>query len=188
MAAGEATEASDVSDERLLEAAAAGDRSAFARLLPRHLPRILALAQRLLGSREEAEDIAQETMLRLWRKAPSWKRDGPTVSAWVYAVALTLCRKAWRRRGPPTSALEEDVADASPSPVESAERRERARRLREALARLPQRQREVLVLFYDHGLSMNEIGETLGIGVHAVESLLARGRTRLRCELRDQPR
>ncbi len=186
MAAGEATEASDVSDERLLQAAAAGDRSAFARLLPRHLPRILALAQRLLGSRAEAEDIAQETMLRLWRKAPFWKRDGPAVSAWIYAVALTLCRRAWRRRGPPTSALEEDLVDSSPSPAEAAEHRERARRLREALARLPPRQREALVLFYDHGLAMNEIGETMGIGVHAVESLLARGRARLRRELREE--
>jgi RNA polymerase sigma-70 factor (ECF subfamily) len=181
--AGEAAESPDLSDERLLAAAAAGDRAAFARLLTRHLPRVLGLASRLLGSREDAEDIAQETMLRLWRKAPSWRRDGPPVAAWVYAVALSLCRKAWRRRRHAASEVDDALADQGSSPAESAESRERARLLREGLARLPPRQREALVLFYDHGLSMSEIGEAMGIGEHAVESLLARGRRALRVRL-----
>lgn len=187
MAAEERRDAS-ADDEQLLRRAAAGEERAFALLLRRHLPAVLALAERLLGSRAEAEDVAQETFLRLWRKAPSWRADGPPLAAWLHRIALSLCHKAWRRLGRQTEAPTADLPDPTPLPPEQAQRAEEARRLRAALAELPLRQRAALALFYDQQLGVREIAESLGIGVHAAESLLARARRRLARRLSEEER
>lgn len=110
-------------------------------------PAVLALAERLLGSRAEAEDVAQETFLRLWRKAPSWRADGPPLAAWLHRVALSQCHRAWRRLGRQTEAPTAEPPDPAPLPPEQAQRAEEARRLRAALAELPLRQRAALALF-----------------------------------------
>jgi RNA polymerase sigma-70 factor (ECF subfamily) len=142
---------------------------------------VLGLAARVLGDVAEAEDVAQEAMLRLWRAAPGWSTEGgATVATWLHRVALNLCIDRLRRRGR-TQPIE-DAADP-PDPAPTAEAllidADRADALRSALGRLPDRQRRAIVLRHFEGLTNPEIAQELETGVEAVESLLARGRRAL---------
>jgi RNA polymerase sigma-70 factor (ECF subfamily) len=172
----------DDDDARLLAAFAAGDRAAARVLTDRHLPRAYRYAARVLGDRAEAEDVAQEAMLRLWRQAAYWRSGEAQVSTWVYRVTSNLCTdRLRRRRTRATEAL--DVAGDPPDGAPGAEARmqdaARAAALQAALDALPERQRQAVVLRHLEGRSNPEIAEILGIGVEAVESLTARGKRAL---------
>src|SRR5918997_4063532 len=86
-------------DAELLARYAGGDQSAARELTSRHAPRIFALARRMLADAAEAEDVTQETMLRLWRIAPDWQ-DRAAVGTWLYRVASNLCIDRLRRLTP----------------------------------------------------------------------------------------
>merc|ERR1711965_1104597 len=91
---------SDCSDEDLLGAYAAGEPAAARALTVRLGPKAFGLAMRMLGDRAEAEDVAQEALLRLWRAAPGWRTGEAKVSTWLYRVVSNLCiDRIWRRRG-----------------------------------------------------------------------------------------
>ena len=180
---------SDVSDEALLALYAKGDRAAARALTVRLTPRILAFAGRMLGDRAEAEDVAQEAMLRLWRIAPDWRSGEAQVSTWLYRVASNLCtdRLRRRKRGAAT-ALDDapDVADQAPGVVAALIAGDRMRALDAALAALPERQRQAVVLRHIDGLANPDIAAVMDIGVEAVESLTARGKRSLTALLAGQ--
>jgi RNA polymerase sigma-70 factor (ECF subfamily) len=137
----------------------------------------------MLNDRAEAEDVAQETMLRLWRMAPDWRADGAALGTWLYRVASNLCiDRLRRRRGAPADAAPE-VADASPGAQARLEAADRAAALGAALARLPERQRLAVVLRHLEERPNPEVAAILEISVEAVESLLARARRALAAEL-----
>lgn len=173
----------DASDEELLARYAKGDRSAALVLTRRITPRILGYAARILaGDRAEAEDVAQDTMLRLWRMAPDWRPGEAKVTTWAYRVATNLCidrQRSRRRRG--QVALDEapDIADTSPVAEDRLQHDRRMAELAAALADLPDRQRQAVVLRHLEGLSNPEIAEVMGVGVEAVENLTARGKRAL---------
>ena len=175
--------ASDVSDEALMVLYANGDRPAALALTRRVTPRILAYATRLLGGdRSEAEDVAQETMLRLWRVAPTWRAGETKVTTWAYRVATNLCIDRQRTRLRKGSLPLEDVPDLLASGPDAEGRMQTAQRLdalHAALACLPDRQRQAVVLRHIEGLANPEIAQILEIGVEAVESLTARGKRAL---------
>lgn len=172
----------DTPDDALLVLYANGDRAAARELAGRHLSRILGFATRLLGDRAEAEDVAQEAMLRLWRIAPDWRPGEAKVSTWLYRVVTNLCtdrlRLRTRRRA---IGLEDapDIADDAQSVVAVMEERDRMAALNDALATLPDRQRQAVVLRHIEGLSNPDIAQIMEIGVEAVESLTARGKRAL---------
>lgn len=174
--------AHDTPDDALLVLYANGDRAAARELAARHLSRVLGFATRLLGDRAEAEDVAQEAMLRLWRIAPDWRPGEAKVSTWLYRVVTNLCtdrlRLRTRRRA---VGLEDapDIADDAQSVVAVMEERDRMAALNEALATLPDRQRQAVVLRHIEGLSNPDIAQIMEIGVEAVESLTARGKRAL---------
>ncbi|HRQ63930.1 MAG TPA: RNA polymerase sigma factor [Xanthomonadaceae bacterium] len=172
-------------DDELVRRMALGDQGACAGLLERHLDRIRALAQRMLGNVDDANDVAQDTFLRAWQLAPDWQAGRARFSTWLYRVALNLCRDRLRARRPESAIDTVDLADAAPSPEGVAHHDQLVARLDVALHRLPLRQREALVLFHDHGLSQAEIAASLDISVEAVESLLARSRRALRRSLQE---
>ena len=87
-----------VTDEDLLALYAGGDRVAARSLTARLTPRVLSLALRMLGDRAEAEDVAQEAMVRLWKIAPDWRAGEAKISTWLYRVAANLCTDRLRRR------------------------------------------------------------------------------------------
>jgi RNA polymerase sigma-70 factor (ECF subfamily) len=181
---------SETSDEALMVLYANGERHAALALTQRITPRILAYAARMLGGdRAEAEDVAQETMLRLWRVARDWRQGETKVTTWAYRVATNLCidrQRSHRRRG-------QVALDTSPEPEDAAQgvegRLQDARRmaaLEEALADLPDRQRQAVVLRHIEGLANPEIAVVMEIGVEAVESLTARGKRALAQRLAGQ--
>ena len=171
------------SDEALLELYANGDRQAALCLTQRLAPRLLAYASRLLGGdRAEAEDVAQETMLRLWRVATAWRPGETKVTTWAYRVATNLCIDRQRKRTRRGSVrLDEapEIADTAPGADERMQDHRRLRALQDALATLPDRQRQAVVLRHIEGLSNPEIAAVMDIGVEAVESLTARGKRAL---------
>jgi len=180
---------SDLGDEVLLARYAQGDRMAARALVLRLSPRVLGYAARLLGDRAEAEDVAQEAMMRLWRIAPDWRSGEAQVTTWLYRVVTNLVtdrQRARRRRA--TNGLDEapEVPDGSPGVVARLIEADRMAALDAALVQLPDRQRQAVVLRHIEGLSNPEIASVMEIGVEAVESLTARGKRALAALLSGQ--
>lgn len=172
-------------DAALLERATAGDEPAFAQLVDRHLPRLHGLAWRALGSVPEAEEVTQETLLRAWRQLPSWQPGQALFSTWLQRVALNLVndRLRARREQVPIEGLEL-VSDAA-APDRVTAQVQRARRVRQSLQALPQRQRDAILLCHFEGLGNIEAAAALEVSVEALESLVSRARRALRQSLSD---
>lgn len=169
----------DVSDEALLVLYANGDSAAARALMMRLTPRVLGFASRMLSDSSEAEDVAQEAMLKLWKIAPDWRQNEAKVSTWLYRVVSNLCTdRLRRRRGVGLDTIDEPEDDR-PNAEESLQQKSRAEALNAALETLPTRQRQAVILRHIEGLTNPEISEVMDIGVEAVESLTARGKRAL---------
>ncbi len=174
---------SDVSDEALLVAFGNGDREAAQALTLRLTPRVLGFAARMLNDRAEAEDVAQEAMLRLWRQAPEWRQGEAKVTTWLYRVVSNLCTDRLRKsRGQALDSVPEPE-DESPGAEAGLQQEARAKALEQALQELPERQRQAVILRHIEGFSNPEIAQVMDIGVEAVESLTARGKRALAANL-----
>lgn len=175
-------------DAVLLSRYAAGDARAAADLAARYGPRLMSLAWRMLNDRAEAEDVAQDAMLKLWQIAPDWREGEAQVSTWLYRVAANLCTDRLRRRGRAQVGLDgvAEPADPGPSAAERLQAASRDAALQAALAALPDRQRQAVVLRHIEGLGNPEIAAIMETGVDAVESLTARGKRGLRAALAGQ--
>ncbi len=168
-----------VPDEALLVAFANGDRGAARVLTERLAPRVFGFAMRLLANRAEAEDVVQEAMLRLWKVAPDWRQGEARITTWLYRVVSNLCTDRLRgRRGVGLDAIDEPE-DPAPSALAAMAEAQRREALEAALAQLPDRQRQAVVLRHVEGLSNPEIATIIGVSVEAVESLTARGKRAL---------
>ncbi len=169
----------DQPDDALLAAYGRGERVAARILAERFLPRLYGHAMRMLNDRAEAEDVAQEAMLRLWKIAPAWRQGEAKVSTWLYRVVANLCTdRLRRRRGVGLDSIAEPADDAA-SAEDGLVRAQRVAALQEALMRLPARQRQAVVLRHVEGLSNPEIAAVMEVSVEAVESLNARGKRAL---------
>ncbi|MDF2140158.1 RNA polymerase sigma factor [Paenirhodobacter sp. CAU 1674] len=169
----------EVSDETLLVLYGNGDRAAARSLTLRLGPLAYRVALRMLGDRAEAEDLAQEALLRLWKIAPEWRAGEAKVSTWLYRVVTNLATDRLRRRRGVGLDEAPEVADGAASALERMIDADRAQALQLALAQLPARQRQAVVLRHLEGLSNPEIAAAMEIGVEAVESLTARGKRAL---------
>lgn len=171
-----------LSDEALLDLYANGDREAARLLTGRLAPRAFAHAFRMLADRAEAEDVAQEALLRLWRIAPEWRQGEAQVSTWIYRVVGNLAtdrlRARKRRRADALDDAPEPASD-QPAVVQTMIEADRMAALQAALAELPDRQRQAVVLRHIEGLANPQIAAIMAIGVEAVESLTARGKRAL---------
>ncbi len=174
----------DDSDEALMARIARGDEPAFRELARRHLPSALALARRITGNAADAEDVAQDALLRVWTNAPRWQ---PLASfrTWLTRVVVNLCLD--RKRRAPWVALEAagDIVDTAPDARARMEAGETDRRIDDAIAALPARQRAAIVLTYREGLSNADTAAMLDTSVSAIETLLVRAKQNLRRSLGD---
>jgi RNA polymerase sigma factor (sigma-70 family) len=175
-------------DAALVRRAREGDSGAFAALVARHRPMLVALCRRRLGDPGLAEDAAQEAVLQAMVGLDRLERP-ERFGAWLGGIGLNVCRR-WRRDQAreewSLAALTGGRAEPDPapaSPAEAAEQAEAARRVRGAVGRLPAGQRAAVVLFYLVGMAHREVAAALGIGVGAVKTRLHKGRAALRAEL-----
>jgi len=172
-------------DEELVRRVGPGDPAAIQAMVARKLPRMLALAQRMLGDPVEAEDVAQEAMLRAWKQAPRWRPGKAKFDTWLHRVGLNLCYDRLRRRREVPTESPPDRPDDGPAPDRGLLAAELGVRVDAALRRLPERQREAIVLCHYQELSNIEAADLMTISVEALESLLSRGRRALRQALAD---
>jgi len=175
-------------DADLLVRYAQGDASAARLLTLRLTPRAFGQAARMLGDTNEAEDVAQEAMMRLWRVAPDWRLGEAKVTTWLYRVVSNLCTDRLRKRSRGTVRLEEVAEPTDPTPSVETQMQDTARHsaLRTALASLPERQRVAVVMRHFDGASNPDIAQALDISTEAVESLTARGKRALAAALKGQ--
>jgi RNA polymerase sigma-70 factor (ECF subfamily) len=158
------------------------DHDAYRVMVDRYLTGITRFAARILGDASEAEEVAQETFLRLWTEAARFEpRAKP--KTWLYRIARNQCIDRLRKRRPQASDEELGASEDRPSGLFA--RKETAERVERALAALPERQRAALMLVHYEGLSGAEACEVLAISQDALESLLSRGRRSLREQLRE---
>ena len=179
-----------MTDRELVEKAKQGDQSAFEQLVLENQNRAYSLALRLIGDREEAADLAQEAFVRACQGLEQFQ-GGSSFATWVYRLTTNVCidylRKKKRREAvePVVSLDDPDSGWAEPflweqDPQRLLEQSERGRALAQGLDRLPDWQREILVLRELSGLSYQEIGEKLDLDLGTVKSRIARARMNLR--------
>lgn len=170
----------EVDDSALVERVRAGDVAAFDGLVERHMKRAFAVAYRLLGHRQDAEDLVQDAFLAALEKIDTF-HAGRSFAPWFYRILVNRglnSRKARSLRK--TEALPPDALSSSPSPLRETERAELREWLREAMGHLPERQRTVVQLFELEGFSSPEIAEILDLSDGTVRWHLHQARHTLR--------
>ncbi|MCP3411052.1 RNA polymerase sigma factor [Bradyrhizobium sp. CCGB01] len=175
-------------DSELLDKLATGDEAAFRMLVERHIDRAYAIALRIVGNAADAEDVVQDTMLKIWSHRGRWQHGRAKFSTWLYRVISNRCIDL--RRKPRNENVETvpEVADGQPGAVEIIERNELNGMLELAMQRLPEQQRIAVIFSYHENMSNGEIAQVMDTTVAAVESLLKRGRQQLRQLLRKHER
>ncbi|MBR0707424.1 RNA polymerase sigma factor [Bradyrhizobium liaoningense] len=175
-------------DSELLDRLAADDEAAFRMLVERHIDRAYAIALRIVGNAADAEDVVQDTMLKVWSHRGRWQHGRAKFSTWLYRVISNRCIDI--RRKPRNENVETvpEVADGQPGAVEIIERNELNDMLELAMQRLPEQQRIAVIFSYHENMSNGEIAQVMDTTVAAVESLLKRGRQQLRQLLRKHER
>ena len=173
-------------DEELIALVRRRDREAFGTLLNRYLDGMHRYVLRMTGSSADAEEITQEAFLRVWQKAHTYKPAHGKVSTWLYRIAHNLCVDDFRKPRPnPDSEAVEAAVDVTENFDAAVHRDEQMATLHAALASLPENQRSALMLCQVQGFSNREAATVLGVGVRALESLLARARRNVRAVFDD---
>ena len=153
----------------------------FAQIEKRLRPRLMQMGREFFGSDTEAEEVVQETWLRAWNV-----RDRVELTdAYILRIARNVCVNMWRGHRTQVELVDEDsTAITEVTPQEEVEERENSEWLASRLQRLPQAEREVWQMFYEEGLTVNEIAEARGITVGTVRKTISNVRSTLRTELR----
>ena len=162
-------------DADLMRKVAAGNEKAFRALTERHAKRVFAMLWRLCADRSDAEDLTQETFLRVWRNAEKWTPDA-RLETWLYRIAYNLFIDSRRREKLQTTVLDDELHSGGDTPEQALMRKSDAERVERAMNSLPDRQKEALVLCYYQGLKAKDAAEILSVTQGALESLLFRAR------------
>lgn len=151
--------------------------------MARNLPTVLGIARRLLRDEAEAEDAAQDVFVKVWKNAHRWEPGRAKFDTWVGRIAINTCYDRLRRRREASGEDLPERADGAAGADDLLGAEAGARRVRAALAELPERQRLALELCHFQEHTNIEAAEMMEISIEAVESLLARGRRALRAAL-----
>lgn len=178
-------------DEELMLLAAGGSEEAFEQLVRRHHPRLARYCGKSVGSTAEGDELAQETLVRVWEARREYQPRAPFV-VFMLTLARNLCRNRARdagRRGrwqvdaPGEARLEAVSSPASADVVDQLLEREQQRRVREAMLELPEKFREVLLLRFDQELDYAEISRIVGRNEATVRSRVFHGLKKLRARV-----
>ena len=180
-------------EHELIKKAGRGDAYAFEQLMAAHENKMYAVALRMCGSREDAQDCLQEAMVRVYRALSGFKGQS-SFSTWVYRITMNSCLDELRRRkSRMTSSLDAMLengfmpSDDGDTPEQSSLRSEQRRALERAIRELPEDMRAAIVLRDVQGLSYDEIAQALDANVGTIKSRISRGREKLRGVLLEQP-
>lgn len=157
-----------------------GDRAAFTTLLEQHQRPLSAYARRMLGDFSLADDVVQETFLRLWSQAGRFDAKASRLTTWLHRICHNLCIDSHRKLGRERVLDETHEQPAEQTPELSRQQSETGRRVQAAVSSLPERQRSALLLCHYQGLSNRDAAGIMDVSVEALESLLSRARRRLR--------
>lgn len=171
----------------LMTQIASGNGDAFQTVIDRHMLPVYHFAYSILKDITAAEDITQETCVRLWKHAHNWNPSGK-IRSWLFRIAHNLCIDEIRKRRPHADidVFADSIADHAPDTVRQMEETQISQTVKQALFQIPVRQRTAIMLVHYSEQSNKEAAETMGISVDALESLLARGRKALKDLLSDQ--
>lgn len=183
-------------EAEVLRGCLAGDERAYRRLLERYQRPVYSLALRMLRQAEDAEDVTQETFVRVFRALDRYDPNRP-FSTWLFTIAARLCVDTIRRRRMKMMSLvrteagsdEErtiDLEDPGPRPEDEAERREGEARVQSLIDELPPHYRIVVVLRHQQDLSYEEIAEALGLPLGTVKARIHRARALLKRHIEDR--
>jgi len=182
----------ELNENKLIERASGGDPSAFNRLMEVHERRMYAVALRMCGNREDAQDCLQEAMLRIYRSISGFKGQS-SFGTWVYRITMNTCLDELRRKKNKQNTSLDGLLDTgwspqdeSASPEKHAVQSETRRVLHQAIQDLPEDMRSAIVLRDIHGLSYEEIAQALDINVGTIKSRISRGRDKLREKLKQK--
>jgi RNA polymerase sigma-70 factor (ECF subfamily) len=192
------TAGSPSEDALLITAFQEGDRTAFDKLVLKHKNKVFNLCYWVIGDYQEANDIAQETFIKVFQSLKKFRFDS-SFSTWLFRIAVNTCKNRLKssefRQKKKTISLDNpgdaetdrslsQIKDEAPSPSIELERKERMTLIKEAIDSLPAEQKDVVVLRDIEGLSYEEIVDITGLNVGTLKSRLARARLNLRNRLR----
>jgi len=181
-------------DVRLMLQVRAGDAAAFTELVERYRNRLLTVLEHLVGNHEQAEDLAQEVFLRVFKASHRYE-PGAKFSTWLFTIANNVASNALRSRsrrrevgvpegnGSDSSPMQLDQLAKAASgfmPTRALDKAEQAQMVRQAVASLSERQRMALLLAKFEGMSYQDIAQTMDLSVQAIKSLLSRARVNLK--------
>ncbi len=177
-------------DRELLERAQNGDKEAFAELVKRYHKHLYNLAYRMTGDREDSMDVVQEALYRVYRSLDSFDLGKPFLP-WAYRITWNICADRGRKLGRSLSESPLDPNDkeyakpatTAPGPDKVYETKETKEILDEAINKLPEGYRELVVMFHLDGFSIREISEVTGMKETVIKNRLYRGRQMLRLVL-----
>lgn len=158
-------------DRQAVEACRRGEREAFDRLVERYQRNVYRLCYRYVNNHQDANDMAQEVFLKAYKALGRFRGDS-SFSTWLYRIAVNTCLNFRAARRPEGAELPEGLADGAPGMTERIERDQQARRVREAVSRLPEKQRATLILKVYHDLTHGEVAAILGSSVGTVKANL----------------
>lgn len=184
-----------MSETEMIKLCQNGDRSAFNELVEQYQNQVVNIAYSMLSDREDAYDAAQEVFVRIYRSIGGFKGKS-SLSTWIYRIVSNVCNDILRKRqrqaniisintarGNEDEQHEMELEDSSPTPEECMELSEQQRLVREALAELNDKYREIITLFDIEEMRYEEIAEILKCPVGTVKSRLNRARAELKKKL-----
>jgi RNA polymerase sigma-70 factor (ECF subfamily) len=174
-------------ERKAIEACRRGEREAFDRLVLRYQRDVYRLCYRFVNDHEDANDVAQEVFLKAWHAIPRFRGES-SFSTWLYRIAVNACLTFRALPRPATQQLADGLADPVPGAEERLESDDEARRVRAAVARLPEKQRATLILKVYHELTHEEVAEVLGSSIGTVKANLFRAVDNLRRRVAEEGR
>jgi RNA polymerase sigma-70 factor (ECF subfamily) len=175
----------NLAERALLERSAAGDRAAFEALYRCYFPRLARFLQRFLRRPHKVEEVLNDAMLVVWRKAASFNGESK-VSTWIFAIAYRRALKSLEQFDDPVEFDDERSAASDPQPDEAMLQRELALALERAIALISPAHRAVIELTYFHGCRYQEIAQIMDCPVETVKTRMFHARRKLRLLLADQ--
>jgi RNA polymerase sigma-70 factor (ECF subfamily) len=174
----------NASDYEIISQCLNGNSNAFEIIIDRYKKLIFNTAYRMMGNREEAEDIAQEAFIRIYNSLARYNPEYK-FSTWSLKITTNLCLDGLRKRKGEMVPIEEvyDLRDGGDTPEEEYLKKEKQKIVQDAINRLPDKYRQFLVLFHDRNLSYQEIMDITGESLTIVKNRLYRARQMLKDEL-----